>query len=230
MDDNVSKLNKHRRTPSEEKKFLSEEKRVTKGEPSQKRISNDEQVHGKDLVNRDITKINKEDASKGFDILMNYGMIDDPTTDEKQEAEDALIKYFNNSDRLEEKDVEGNNAFHWAVKIGSIKAWKTFHDILDNNNKNNNHDLLTERNVNGIGETPWELVFEAQDGDFIKNVLLDESKRCDNSPIIGGLKEKYKDNIEGYKNDSEFITQYAKLQEKVNRTISDGVIEVAYKS
>ena len=166
-----------------------------------------------DITNRDIsqTEINEnEDLSN---LLLDYEMSENPSQEKRQEAVEALIKYFHNADRLRETDFRDNTAFHWAAKLDSFEAWNAFRNILKNDNidKEGESDPLTSRNTRGEGDTPWELVLQSQDHEFVGNVLLDEWSRNQNSSTIDILIKDYGSDIKkytDYNNKEEFVFKY----------------------
>jgi len=182
-----------------------------------------EKFENKGLLNRNVSIIKEQSISqqevtnpqsKTYELLLDYIMGDAEIA--KEDIVRELIKHFDNIDLLKSKDYQGHNPLHWAAEINSSKAWIIFRNILDQAKS-----PAPLREQNHFEETPWDIVLQSTDLEFLGDVLLDELARNPNSAIINNLIKQDGCEIKDYKNNVEFVFKYIE-----HRAVLDGNISV----
>ncbi|PIX57782.1 MAG: hypothetical protein COZ46_07160 [Verrucomicrobia bacterium CG_4_10_14_3_um_filter_43_23] len=171
-----------------------------------------DKIENLDLIERDISIINEKYTSQQettntipsiYELLFNFIMEDGEG--DKTDIVLNFINHFNslNKFRFNAKDYQGHNPLHWAAEISSSEAWIAFRNILD---QAEYPAPLSERNH--FEETPWSIVFQSKDLEFVGDVLFDEITRNPDSTIIKDLIKQHGNDVKDYKNNIEFVFKY----------------------
>ena len=204
---------------------------VEKSENYEKKLKICENERGLESFDIEVCleRAEKEPASlttwEVYELLSHYRYFNYDNKISKEKALDVFIEHFTkDKSRIQEKDAQHHNAFHWAVFLESFDTWRLLRDLLD---KEADSVMCS---VNRYKESPWDLVFSSNNHDFMGHVLLDENNRNPQSLAIEYLINQK--NVTTFKDRTEFIFKFLEFKAVAagNKNLFVEILEECYQT